>query len=373
MSTSIPRIVTWGKSIVDTAVRRFSEWPTTAADSIVRGALGLVPRSEVDSLRTTTPYTSTGQRPHSAGAAPQPSRFVDEEEISWLESGRHELPYRRDTLWAVPQMWWEMSFGQIGAGAYLAGAAVHNPVAMGVGWGISSAFKGVLLLADLGRPERLTHVFRKPNTSWIARGAWAFAGLAVAGGVSLLPVPPVVRTGSTAVAAACAAVVGSYDGLFLHESKAVGAWTEPVLPVLFAVNGMSGGLLVSNALSTHPWLRGASVVGSVAGAGLAGWYGYELSQGTTAQRLSARDLLEGKQRDRFVVLGIGAGGLGAAVLSAATSPALRALGGALAMTGVVSMRRAVLEAGIHAPVIDPPRGTSNPMDHVAVSKGVSHD
>lgn len=369
MGVQIPSLIRWGKSAVDTVMHGVSSWPTSAAEDIVRRAFGLVPESEVENQPVEKePYLEVKREPLQEQQGSH-SRFVDDEEISWLESNRHELPYRRDKLWAVPQMWWEMSFGEIGAGAYIAGAATGNKASMATGWAISVACKGVLLWADLGRPDRLFRVFAKPNSSWISRGALAYAGFSVAGGISLLPLPKLISSVASAVASACASVLGSYDGLFLQRAKGVQSWTDSTIPALFAVNGMAGGVHLANALGDSGRVSCASALSSVAGTGLGAIYASHLAKGSTAERLSARDLLEGVQQDRFLALGLGLGGVGAAALSVVPSKLAKSIGAGLAVLGVVGMRRAVLEAGIHAPVIDPPRGNVNPINNVIVSKG----
>lgn len=372
MSAHIPGLVRWGKSVVGTAMHGIAAWPTSAAESIVRGALRLVPESEADSFdaKDREPYFDSKPKTKQAPAAPQ-SRFVDAEEISWLESNRHELPYRRDKLWAVPQMWWEMTFGEVGSGTYLAGAAVGNTASMATGWAVSTVCKGILLWADLGRPDRVFRVFAKPNSSWISRGAIAYAGFTVAGGLSLLPVAKPVRTSAKVLASVCTTVLGTYDGLFLQRAKGVASWTDSSIPALFAVNGMAAGVHVANALVTDKRVSVASSIASMAGTGLGVLYARRLTEGSTAQRLSARDLLEGSQQDRFVGLGLGLGGVGAAAMALIPSSWSRSVASGFAVLGVAGMRRAILEAGIHAPVIDPPRGNINPIDHVEVSKGVS--
>lgn len=397
MRESIPQIIKWAKGVVGNTLTSLVSWPDAAAESIVRGAFGLVPASEASDVGrgvaeqptkeitlgphgrgthspTAGNYSPSGISHISTCSPTRPSRFVDEEEIAWLESGRHELPYRRDRLWAVPQMWYEMTLGEVGAGAYLAGAATGSVPAMAVGWGLSTIGKGTLLAADLGRPERLIRVFRKPDTSWISRGSWAYAGFSLIGGLSLLPLPEPVRRASRGVAAACAAVVGSYDGLFLHEAKSVAAWANSAVPMLFAVNGMAGGVQIANALTNHRSVRAAAAIGSASGAGIAAWYAASLAAGNTAARLAARDLLEGVQRNRFLINGIAAGGLGAALLGLGKARWARAAAGSLAGLGVLGMRRAILQAGIHAPVIDPPRGNRNPIDEMKTTtkKGEPH-
>ncbi|MGO1591369.1 MAG: hypothetical protein ACTHW1_01625 [Ancrocorticia sp.] len=351
---SLPAPIHQFKTVVESVVEAASRWVDSAAEAVVRDVVGWTPRvlSDDDGLSTSTP--STVNRPERA------SRFADTEEISWLESGRHELPYRRDKRWAVAQMWWEMGLGGVGATTYLASSIARNPVGMAAGWALAAGGKGILLLADLGRPERFPLVFSKPKTSWIARGSWAFAAFAGAGAVSLVPfVPKPARIGAAAVANAGACVLAVYDGYFLNDSKAVASWRPAVIPWMFAAGAMQAGTALTGALSSRPSrpLAVASTAFGVVSAVLTDVYIKQLAQGGTSARLSARDLIEGVQKDRFLVTGGAVGTAIPAVLTVvgSASPIIQAVAAAASATGVEHVRRAVLQAGMHAPIIDPPR------------------
>lgn len=351
MSDAVASPIHRAKALVGSVMAFASDWVDRSAERIVRDVVGLRPSEDA----VGGPSPRTEQEPA--------SRFADEEEVSWLESGRTQLPYRRDSLWAVPQMWWEMALGGAGAATYAVSSVTRNPLGMAAGWALAAGGKGVLLLADLGRPERFPKVFAKPGTSWIARGSWAFAAFAGAGAVSLLPgLPRGLRVGAEAVADAASAVLMTYDGLFLNDSTSVASWRPRTLPALFAANAVQTGTAVASALSPRPpaWLRPAGLAASAVVGGTATAYVRGLAKGPTAARLSARDLVEADQRDRFLVTGGLLGTVLPAVVAAcgSRSATARAVSGAAAAIGVEAIRRAVLQAGVHAPVIDPPRVTS---------------
>lgn len=375
MSESLPKPIRIFKDTVEAVVHTASSWVDTCAERAVRDGLGWVPEGEVQTAPAHRPNPTTAGHimkdgrvtppgrqtvPTSVPVSGAASKFADTEEIGWLESGRRELPYRRDRQWAVPQMWWEMAFGGIGAATYTVSSAARNPTGMAVGWALAAGGKGILLLADLGRPERFPRVFVRPDTSWIARGSWAFGAFAVGGAVSLLPfLPQPVRTGATALANTGAVVLAVYDGLFLNHAKAVQSWLPREVPALFAANAVQAGAALSGALATTQprWMRCLGLASGAASGTLQALYIRKLGEGNTASRLSARELVEGLQRDRFVVAGGMIGTVVPAVLTicAPNSKRARAVAGAAAAVGLEHLRRAVLQAGIHAPVIDPPR------------------
>lgn len=277
-----------------------------------------------------------------------------------------QRPYRHDTLWAIPKMWWEMTAGGIGAGTYAVGAATGNVPAMAAGWAATVAGKGSLLLLDLGRPERVWRVFAKPNTSWIARGSAAFGMFAIAGAAGLglrligaTKVAPVMET----VATAATSILLTYDGFFLKDSASVSGWQTKEIPWMFASNSVLAGAALTGALatSTRPkcvCVGTATVAAATATMALATAHLNRLKDGDNAARLTHRELTEGPQSPALIV---GAGLLGtlapaALTIAARHMPRLAAntacwISAGLAATGVLHMRRSILQSGIHAPVI----------------------
>lgn len=277
--TAVPRPILVGKTVLDKALHSASSWIDTAFHVVAQKVLKVRP------AETT----------------------VDEElpeEVEWLESGRSQLAFRRDTLWAVPQMWWEMAFGGAGAGTYLLSRAAGSKTGMAAGLALGAGGEGILLLADLGRPERFPKVFAKPSTSWIARGSYAFSAFAAFGCVALISKQgSALHKVSGTVADTAALVLMTYDGLFLNKSKAVASWIPPLLPVLFAADAVKSGGALSSAFTSPSsrWLRNLTTVSAVTTAVLSQTYVSELKEGSTAARLSARDLTEADQKDRFQI------------------------------------------------------------------------
>lgn len=268
--------------------------------------------------------------------------------------------YRHDTLWAIRPMWWEMALGGVGAATFTAAAATGSTTGMCVGWTLGAGGKGVLLLLDLGRPERVWRVFAKPGSSWIARGSWAFAVFA-AGGAAAIGLRLIGAKQAAAIpaaaASAAAAVVMSYDGYFLNRSAAVSGWESPHLPALFAANAAVAGSCVAAALAERPsgWLTAGTVAAAGATTALASAHLAHLADSDAAAQMSRDELVSGVEQPDFVLGGGALGTLAPALLAiiGATSRSRSAwcLAATLSSLGVLLSRKAALKSGIHAPVI----------------------
>lgn len=116
----------------------------------------------------------------------------------------------------------------------------------------------VLLVADLGRPERFHHMLRvaKPSSP-MSTGTWILAAYAPAAGVAaateVLGILPGVRTASTWAAAALAPLVATYTAVLVADTS-IPAWHDArrTLPALFASSAgaaAGGAALVVGAAS----------------------------------------------------------------------------------------------------------------------------
>lgn len=272
-----------------------------------------------------------------------------------------EFEYRPDTLWARPVMWWEMALGAAGVGTYLASAANGSRPGRLLGAGLVLGGKGSLLMADLGRPERALRVFRMPHTSWISRGAWSL-GIFSAGVVGQLiaderRVRPSSKIAAEAVTALAALLLISYDGLFLNASKGVGSWTRSALPVLLTANGVLTGATISRlvAPAEQPAGRVLTIAAGATQVGAAACYLHQLAAGDASCQASAAVLRAGHERRRARI-GAGLIGTGVPLAAALLGPRRRApqlLAASAALLGATWLRKSVLRAGRHAPIIAP--------------------
>jgi polysulfide reductase chain C len=108
----------------------------------------------------------------------------------------------------------------------------------------------LLLLLDLGRPERFLFAYAQPFSSMIALGTWILSLFLIVGFVQIacLVLPPLKGKASPGwwkalwVVGSLAAVgTAAYTGVLLGVIKAIPFWNTPVLPLLFLVSAMSTG------------------------------------------------------------------------------------------------------------------------------------
>ena len=122
-----------------------------------------------------------------------------------------------------------------------------------------------VLLADLGRPDRLLGLLSSPTPSAMAAGSFALvAALACAAAFSLGALLDTVRLPRAAVLALAAAgalsaaVTATYTGVLLQSLASVLLWRTPLVPVLFVLSSASCGIatafLAASFVETrHPY------------------------------------------------------------------------------------------------------------------------
>jgi len=125
---------------------------------------------------------------------------------------------------------------------------------------------GVLLVADLKRPDRFAYVLLRANwRSWLARGSviimvyTGFLGLWVAAGLSGFGLPARVELVLYAIGAVLAALTACYTAWLFGQSKARVLWMRRGLSLHLIVQAVLAGTSVT--LLFHPWfdLAGSSL------------------------------------------------------------------------------------------------------------------
>jgi polysulfide reductase chain C len=161
------------------------------------------------------------------------------------------------TVWGALIAWYLFLAG-VGAGAYLISAvgqfvdARVRPLSnVGVLVGPPLVAIGcLLLLLDLGRPERFLFAYLQPFSSMIALGTWILSVFLVVGFVqiALLVLPPLKGKASGglwralwAIGSVTAIGTAVYTGVLLGVVKVIPFWNTPVLPLLFLVSATSTG------------------------------------------------------------------------------------------------------------------------------------
>jgi hypothetical protein len=261
-------------------------------------------------------------------------------------------PVIKEPVWTWEIPWYFWTGGIAGGSAVLAGIATATGrhglahVARRVGMA-ATVPSPVLLIMDLGRPERFHHMLRvfKP-TSPMSVGSWTlFVFSAAQGGawaLGELGWLPRLRALADAAAGALGSVMATYTAV-LFSDTAVPVWHE--------------------ARRELPFVFGA---GSAAGAGAAVWLAAGDDRGEPARRLAiggaiaelaAVELMQRRLGElgepyeledagRFAKAATWLSGVGAAVSAGSRRhPLVRAVGAAMLLGGALCQRWAVYRAG----------------------------
>jgi formate-dependent nitrite reductase membrane component NrfD len=158
---------------------------------------------------------------------------------------------------------WDLFLGGMGAGAYFfsglaawLGAKDRALTRAGVFLGVPLVALGtLLLLADLGRPDRFLMVFMRPSSSMLSIGAIIISLFMMVGfaHMAFLLVPGLkdrltarLELAIRAAGMFLALATAVYTGLLLGMVLPIPFWNTPVLPVLFLLSALltGAGLLV---------------------------------------------------------------------------------------------------------------------------------
>ena len=220
--------------------------------------------------------------------------------------------------------------------------------------------KGLLLLKDLGRPERFLRVMLRPLASWLSVGAWVlmFFGFFGMLHLALLLAPslgssPWVRIPAMIFALALI----TYDGLLLSASRGIAAWGSGLLAPLFAANALAAGCAV-----VLPGYSGSPLLWANFGFLLAELvillcHLAALQGGSTGARAAGTVLLRGEQKFLFLGGTLFAGMVLPLLLLATQLSApgptdiVLGLNALLNVAGLCCMRISLLKSGVTTPAL----------------------
>ncbi len=149
-----------------------------------------------------------------------------------------------------------MFFGSVGSGFFLVSQFFGFTFGVVLALIIVAAGMGGAYLADLGNPQRFWRMLTSWSalkTSWIARGIWSivifvfFGALYIAPSLGWFAWLPWTSDGVTGrVMLGIAVVLGTfvmiYTGFDMSSSPSISFWDTPMLPALFLVYGLTGGI-----------------------------------------------------------------------------------------------------------------------------------
>ena len=142
-------------------------------------------------------------------------------------------------------MWLAMFFIELGAGAFVVSSIFGSPLGMLLGWLMCGVLGGGFHLLYLGHPLRFWRMVLSSGwkTSWISRGlifVILFLGLGLIHMILLQWASPALGLLIAADAFAFLAII--YVGFVMAYVNGIPLWNTPLLPVLYLILGIWGGL-----------------------------------------------------------------------------------------------------------------------------------
>ena len=296
----------------------------------------------------------------------------------------HGRPVVKQPEWTWEVPWYLFAGGLAGAstalaaGARLAGLSEVESRAR-LTAGAAAAASPVLLIMDLGRPERFHHMLRvfKP-TSAMSMGSWILAiyspAAVAAAGLELLGWMPRIRTLADAVATTFAMPMATYTAVLVSDTS-IPVWSEAgaQLPFVFA------GSAAASAGATGTLLAGAEDAAPARRLAIAGAATELVASEVMQRRLG--DLGEAYEQgdagrwDKAAKVCTAAGGgllgLGSLLRPGKGRRALDLAGSALALAGSVCQRWAVYRAGFRS-AWDPRHTVAPQRDRLARGEGYAN-
>ncbi len=140
--------------------------------------------------------------------------------------------------------------GGISGGLYLASLFFDSMLGMFIAW-LAALLMGIVDMGHLSKPMRFWRMLLKPKTSWISRGfivIWLFIGCAVIQLALSYWLPGTAETVFKVLAGIMAFGVAIYSGFVVGFVGAIKLWNSAIVPILFVVAGLTGGLAVLLAI-----------------------------------------------------------------------------------------------------------------------------
>jgi formate-dependent nitrite reductase membrane component NrfD len=142
--------------------------------------------------------------------------------------------------------------GGVSGGLYLASLYFGNTVGMFISW-LLAILMGLVDMAHLSKPFRFWRMMLKPKSSWIARG-FIFITLFIGCAAIQLALGfwfpgTVFETVFKVLAGILAFGVSIYSGFVVGYVGAIKLWNSAIVPLLFVVAGLIGGLAILMAVT----------------------------------------------------------------------------------------------------------------------------
>jgi formate-dependent nitrite reductase membrane component NrfD len=276
------------------------------------------------------------------------------------------VDYTPQTTWIEGHgilIWFAEVIGLIGGGLYLVSMYFNSFAGMIVGWLMIVLVKSGLHLAHLGKPSRFWRLFLRVGTSWLARGLLFVVLFAVFGALQLFLSYSFPGTGAELFFRVCAGVLAllviAYSGFVMNYVNGIPFWNSALLPLLFVVFGILGGLaillVVVPADDREALLRLIPLL-VCAGACLLALYLWCATYTGPAAKSSVKELVQGRLA-LYMWGGTGVCGVFVPLLTISymyldrTQPSILLGASALGiLVGVFSLTYCMLKAGVYRPL-----------------------
>ena len=284
---------------------------------------------------------------------------------------------QREWAWLITLAFF---FGGAGAGAFLVSSIIGYTPGVLIGLGIVAIGKNTAHMMYLGKPLRFWRAFSRPQKSWVSRGIYLVTVFLVFGIVYALPLisglewlpwgASTVQGKVIYIIAALGALgVTVYTGFLMAYSPGIAFWNTALLPILFLLYAVMGGIAI--IFATAQWsgnaLAGVSknleslemVLLIIA---LLFLLAHVLStfSSSLSRKESAKILITGRLAPLFLGGVVGAGliipfiialTLYVNEISIVQAAPIMVIAGVLDLGGSILLRYCLLRAGTYSPVI----------------------
>ena len=249
--------------------------------------------------------------------------------------------------------------GGVCGGLYLASLFFDSMLGMFIAW-LLALLMGIVDMGHLSKPLRFWRMILKPRTSWISRGfilIWLFLGCAAIQLALSYWAPGTAETVFKVLAGIMAFGVAIYSGFVVGFVGAIKLWNSAIIPILFVIAGLAGGLavLLLASIGEAAQSTDVAVVMRVVLVGYAVFVAIYLWV-TTYESAVARDsvmrIIQGSIAPIFwigvVLLGIV---IPIIILFVTSASAALGIAAVFAILGGVTLRYVILKAGVYSPLV----------------------
>ena len=250
-------------------------------------------------------------------------------------------------------------FGGIAGGLYLVSLYFDSMWGMFIAW-LLAMVTGMMDMAHLSKKQRFWRMLLKPKTSWISRGfiiIWMFLGAAAIQLALSQWAPGAAETAFKVIAGILAFGVAIYSGFVVGFVGAIKIWNSAIMPILFVIAGLAGGLAILLATTLGDAAQSQNVVNAMR-AVLIGYavflaiYLWISTYESAAAKDSAMMILRGSIAPIFWIVVVLLGVVIPIILLFATSAtAAFIISLVCVIIGGMALRYVILKAGVYSPLV----------------------